>query len=84
MMITDNWLTSPSGPTRYKVLSTVNNTLLYLDDLYIKISLRYDLKDRPGVLGNYVPVNYHHLYDLSVLVEGFRLSLEHKKTLYHL
>ena len=33
--------------------------------------LRYDLIDRPGVLGNYVPVNYHSLYDLSVLVEGF-------------
>ncbi len=23
------------------------------------LSLRYDLIDRPGVLGNYVPVNYH-------------------------
>ncbi len=33
--------------------------------------LRYDLIDRPGVLGNYVPVNFHSLYDLSVLVEGF-------------
>ena len=33
--------------------------------------LRYDLIDRPGVLENYVPVNYHSLYDLSVLVEGF-------------
>ncbi len=32
--------------------------------------LRYDLIDRPGVLGNYVPVNYHSLYDLSLLVEG--------------
>ncbi len=31
-------------------------------------SLRYDLIDRPGVLGNYVPVNLHSLYDLSVLV----------------
>ncbi len=31
--------------------------------------LRYDLIDRPGVLGNYVPVNYHSLYDLSVLGE---------------
>ena len=28
----------------------------------------YALIDRPGVLGNYVPVNYHSLYDLSVLV----------------
>ncbi len=28
--------------------------------------------DRPGVLGNYIPVHYHCLYDLSVhvLVEG--------------
>ncbi len=41
--------------------------------------LRYDLIDRPGVLGNYVPLNYHCLYDLSVLVEGFWLSLEHPK-----
>ncbi len=37
--------------------------------------LRYDLIDRPGVLGNYVPLNYHCLYDLSVLVEGFCLSI---------
>ncbi len=41
--------------------------------------LRYDLIDRPGVLGNYVPLNYHCLYDLSVLVAGFWLSLEHPK-----
>ncbi len=34
------------------------------------IGLRNDLIDRPGVLGNYVPVNYHSLYDLSVLVKG--------------
>ncbi len=38
---------------------------------YKRAILRYDLIDRPGVLGNYVPVNYHYLYDLSVLVEGF-------------
>ncbi len=37
--------------------------------------LRYDLIDRPGVLGNYVPLNYHCLCDLSVLVEGFWLSI---------
>ena len=41
--------------------------------------LRYDLIDRPGVLGNYVPVNYHCLYDLIVLVEGFWLTLENPK-----
>ena len=29
------------------------------------------LIDRQGVLGNYVPLNFHCLYDLSVLVEGF-------------
>ncbi len=34
-------------------------------------TLRYDLIDRPGVPGNYVPPNYHCLYDLSVRVEGF-------------
>ncbi len=27
--------------------------------------LRYDLIDRPRVLGNYVLLNYHCLYDLS-------------------
>ncbi len=43
------------------------------------ITLRYDLIDRPGVLENDVPVNYHSLYDLSVLVEGFCLSPEHPK-----
>ncbi len=42
-------------------------------------ALRYDLIDRPGVLGNYVPVNYHSLYDLRVHEEGFWLSLEHPK-----
>ncbi len=35
------------------------------------LTLRYDLIDRPGALGNYVPLNYHCLYDLSVIVEGF-------------
>ena len=37
-------------------------------------NLRYDLTDRPGVLGNYVPVNYslyHYKPVLVVLVEGF-------------
>ncbi len=38
--------------------------------MYNLTCLRYDLIDRPGVLGNYVPLNYHCLYDLSVLVEG--------------
>ena len=36
--------------------------------------LRYGLIDRPGVLGNYVPVNhvnYHWLYHLSAIMEGF-------------
>ena len=33
--------------------------------------LRHDLIDRPVVLGNFVSVNYHSLYDLSVLVEDF-------------
>ena len=48
--------------------------------------LRYDLIDRPGVLENYVPLNYNCLYDLSVHVERFWLSLdlEHWKDLYHL
>ena len=31
------------------------------------------------MLGKYVPVNYHCLYDLSVLMEGFWLSVEHPK-----
>ncbi len=39
--------------------------------------LRYDLIDRPGVLGNYVPLNYHCLYDLSVLVEDFMPKMPH-------
>ena len=37
--------------------------------------LRYDLIDRPGVPENYVPVNYHCLYDLSVLVVSIRCIL---------
>ncbi len=45
------------------------------DNLTLKVGnhspvLRYDLIDRPGVLENYVPLNYHCLYDLSVLVKG--------------
>ncbi len=37
--------------------------------------LRYDLIDRRGVLGNYVPLTYHCLYDLSVLVDRIFVSL---------
>ncbi len=43
------------------------------------VALRYDLIDRWGVLRNYVPLNYHCLYDFSVLVESIWLSLEHPK-----
>ena len=45
---------------------------------HLKNKLRYVLIDIAGVLGNYVPVNCHCLYDLSVLVEGFLLSLDHQ------
>ncbi len=44
--------------------------------------LRYDLIDRPGVLGNYVALNYHCLYDLNVLVEGFLTKSRASKSLY--
>ncbi len=40
------------------------------DDIDGTSNLRYDLIDRAVVLGNYVPVNYHSLYGLSVLVEN--------------
>ena len=36
-----------------------------LTTVYVILPLRYDLIDKPGVLGN-----YHCLYDLSVFVEG--------------
>ncbi len=36
--------------------------------MLVAYCLRYDLIYRPGVLGNYVPVNYHSLHDLSVLM----------------
>ncbi len=60
------------------VLSLILSSLIVLPNnflslFYCKVRdlfelLRYDLIDRPGVLGNYVPLNYHCLYDLSVLV----------------
>ena len=47
-------------------LTFLLNVLYTLDTTNITSAsdyLRYDLIDRPGVLGNYVPVNYHSLYD---------------------
>ncbi len=57
------------GKSRVILVQHVNRDLL----LFISMCghLRYDLIDRPGVLGNYVSVNYHYLYDLSALMEGF-------------
>ncbi len=64
-----------------KALPLINLGYVYkrFVNLLIQYVLRYDLIDRPGVLGNYVPVNYHSLYDLSVLEEGSWLGLEHPK-----
>ncbi len=64
-----NGLFSSSIPDQYRKTYNEEPPSMLLKCTLSK--LRYDLIDRPGVLGNYVPVNYHSLYDLSVLVEGF-------------
>ena len=60
------WNHQPSRLPRY----AKNKTLLTLSENALELldPLRYDFIDSPGVLGSYVAVNSHSLYDLSVLV----------------
>ncbi len=48
---------------------TVSTFTFHIIHIHVKCQLRYDFIDTPGMLGNYVPVNYYCLYDFSVLVD---------------